>query len=204
MDAKIRPIPLYVNDIADTVVPFAAVWRSIGTKVSGYPIEVHVAGSDEQAHAMLTRYLELLDTETRPTSDPLLRLACAADAYLNELNTTISRHGSSKLDRRMPRFAFALGTTIERRSGGANFEVEPTMLPQDAVVVVVQHGHTVCMTSVECPSGDAIALTGSRASLCVVAAQRLRDHPGDLHDLGRYFGVSGMVIAHHDTPLPVA
>jgi hypothetical protein len=186
-----------------TVVPFAAVWRKIGTAVGGIPVEVHVAGSDEQAASMLGRYLELLSTVTHPGSDPLLRLACAADAYLMEINTTLSRHGSSKLERRLPRLAFALGTTIERLNGGSNFEVEPTVLPQNALVVVVQHGHTVCMTTVRGPMGDAIAVTGSRAALCVVAGQRLRDQPGDLADLSRYFGISGMVIARAPSALPV-
>lgn len=181
-------------------MPFAAVWRKLGTIVSGVRVEVHVAGSDEQARAMLTRYLELLDTATNVSSETLLRLACAADAYLTESNNTLARHGTTKIERRMPRFAFALGTTIERVSGGANFEVEPAALPHNAVVVVVQHGHTLCMTSVRSASGDAIALTGGRAALCVVAGQRLRDQPGDLADLSRYFGVSGMVVARSNGP----
>ena len=199
------PIPLIVKTTPEAnVVPFTPVWRKVGTTVGDVPVEVHVAGSDEQATAMLQRYLELLSTVTQPSSDPFLRLACAADAFLNEISTTISRHGTSKMERKLPRLAFALGTRIERLSGGANFEVEPTTLPQNAVVVVQQHGHTICMASVRCPMGDAIALTGPRAALCVVAAQRLRDNPGDLDDLSRYFGVSGMVVARTATAVPVA
>jgi hypothetical protein len=181
------------------VLPFAAVWRKASTTFTGVPVEVHVAGSDEQADAMLNRYLELLGVSTHPLSEPLFRLACAADAYLNELNNTISRHGSNKLERRLPRLAFAIGARIER-SKGANFEVEATALPHNAVVVISQHGHTVCMTSVRGLLGDAIAVTGSRASTCVVAGQRLAEHPGDLTDLSRYFGVSGVVIERCPTP----
>ena len=184
------------------MLPFAAVWRKASTSFTGVPIEVHVAGSDEQADAMLNRFLELLGTSTHPLSEPLLRLACAADAYLNELNITISRHGSNKLERRLPRFAFALGAKVER-SKGANFEVEATSLPHNAVVVISQHGHTVCMTSVRGLLGDAIAVTGSRASVCVIAGQRLAEHPGDLADLNRYFGVNGVVIERAAAPTRV-
>jgi len=170
--------------------------------VIGVPVEVHVAGSDEQAHATLLRFQELVALATQPSSEPFFRLACAVDAYLNELNTTISRHGSAKIERRLTRLAFAIGTTIERSRSGTNFEVEPSALPRNAVVVVVQHGHTVCMTSISCPSGDAIALTGPRAAMCVVAGQRLGSHPGDLDDLNRYFGVSGVVVARAPSSAP--
>lgn len=183
-----------------TVLPFDAVWRKASTTLTGIPVEVHVVGSDEQANAMLNRFLELLGSATHPASEPLFRLACTADAYLNELTTNLSRHGSNKLERRLPRMAFAIGATVER-SKGANFEIEAAALPHNAVVVVSQHGHTVCLTSVRGPRGDAIAITGSRASTCVVVGQRLAERPGDLADLSRYFGVSGVVVERLSAPV---
>ncbi len=184
------------------VVPLAAVWRRASTSIGNLPVEVHLAGSDEQVTAVLGRLLDLFTSHTSSTSEPLFRVACAADAYLNEVNTTLVRHGTSKSDRKMPRVAIALGTCIDRDGIGANFSVEAASLPHDAVVIVVQHGHTVCMTSVRGQNGEAIALTGPRAVTCVIAAQRLSAFPGDLEDLGTYFGVSGMVISPARAPVP--
>jgi hypothetical protein len=174
----------------------------VTTNVGSIPVEVHIAGSQEQAFEVLGRFLELLATKTSPDTEPLLRLACAADSYLNELNNTLVRHGSSRQERRLPRVALAIGTHLAEAGASANFSIDASRLTKNAVVAIVQHGHTVCMTATSGRNGETVVLSGNRATACVVAGQRLLLHPGDLTDLGTYFGVQGMVVAAPPASVP--
>jgi hypothetical protein len=191
---KSQPIPLIVNTQTETdatVIDFPKPWQRSQVTRCGISVELHLCASPAVTRRALHRFDLFLERETSLDTEPMLRLAIAADLLVDDLVAGGNRE-----------VAVAIGTAIEPPQHRWDDTFFAPRLGGDAVVALAKGGQRIAIASmvhtVEDEEPSVYSVSADRASACVVLAQRALLRPADFDDLLRSFHAHGCVLSDGD------
>jgi hypothetical protein len=174
-----------------TVIDFPKPWQRSTVSRCGISVELHLCASPAVTRKALHRFDLFLERETSLDTEPMLRLAIAADLLVDDLVAAGSRE-----------VAVAIGTSIEPPEHRWDDTFFAPKLSGDAVVALAKGGQRIAMASmvhlIDDQEPSLYSVSADRASACVVLAQRALQHPADFDDLLRSFHAQGCVLSDGD------
>ena len=187
-------MPLIVNTQTAPdaiVIDCPTPWQRSQVTRCGISVELHLCASPAVTRKALHRFDLFLERETSLDTEPMLRLAIAADLLVDDLVASGSRE-----------VAVAIGTTIEPPEHRWDDTFFAPKLSSDAVVALAKGGQRIAIASLVKLVDDAepslLSVSADRASACVVLAQRALTRPADFDDLLRSFHAHGCVLNDGD------
>ena len=187
-------MPLIVNTQTAPdaiVIDFPTPWQRSQVTRCGISVELHLCASPAATRKALHRFDLFLERETSLDTEPMLRLAIAADLLVDDLVAGGSRE-----------VAVAIGTTIEPPEHRWDDTFFAPKLSGDAVVALAKGGQRIAIASlvklVEEEEPSMLSVSADRASACVVLAQRALSRPAEFDDLLRSFHAHGCVLSNGD------
>ncbi len=174
-----------------TVIDFPRPWQRSAVSRCGITVELHLCASAAATRMALYRFDLFLERETSLDTEPMLRLAIAADLLVDDLVAS----GNGEV-------AIAIGTSIEPPENRWDDTFFAPKMSGDAVVALVKGGQRLAVASVvqlmDHQEPTLYSVSADRASACVVLAQRALLHPSDFDDLLRSFHAQGCVLNDGD------